>query len=284
MHSNKPSIDAIQPQRSQTLRSIMNLLLVLALSNPALAGKSCERTTPSTMAQQSAASAAQMLKAALDQKDKNLAIIARIGQDLSKQGLLYSHAAFAQRKNGQWQVIHLLNDCGTDKGALYAEGLLEFFSDSPVSYQSKIVWPTADLAFKIEAALDSHQGKAVFESRYSVIARHGSNDRQNSTAWLLEVVAAANNPLADSRQEAQLVLQSSGYQPDEIRIGYGKRIAGGLFKANAVFTDHPLDARLSGRYAVTTVRSIFRYMQMQNWIADSSVIAPKQVVENKSGD
>jgi hypothetical protein len=245
---------------------------------PAFAGKSCQKYVPDANAQRMAASAAQALKNVLDQQDKNLAIIARIGQDLSAQGLVYSHAAFAQRKNGQWQVLHLLNDCGTDKGGLYAEGLLEFFSDAPLRYQSKIVWLETKLSTAVELALDVHQGKAVFESKYSVIARHGSKARQNSTAWLLEVIAAASNPLPDSRAEAHLVLQASSYEPDDIRISYGKRVAGGLFKANAVFTDHPLSARLAGHYQVSTVRSIFRHLKTRKWITDMQVIPDRRGV------
>jgi len=44
-----------------------------------------------------------------------------------------------------------------------------------------------------------------------------------------------------------------------IRIGYGKRLLGGMFSANAQFTDHPVGSRLSGRYEVVTVRSILGF-------------------------
>ena len=107
---------------------------------------------------------------------------------------------------------------------LFEEGLTEFFTDSPFRYQAKWVSFNPSVAAALRAALIAHQGKAVFEPRYSVIARVGSPRRQNSTAWALEVLSAANHPLPDSRKEASLVLESLRYQPDIIHIGYGKRI------------------------------------------------------------
>jgi hypothetical protein len=49
--------------------------------------------------------------------------------------------------------------------------------------------------------------------------------------------------------------------PDRIHIPYSKRLLGGLFSANADFTDHPVATRLSGDYPVVTVRSILRWLQ-----------------------
>ena len=45
------------------------------------------------------------------------------------------------------------------------------------------------------------------------------------------------------------------------------RVLGGLFSANAVFTDHPVATRLSGRYPVVTVRSILRWLVEQQALA-----------------
>ncbi len=237
----------------------------------AIAGQSCEKHAADATQVERATRAAHAAIAALEQHPDQLAIIARVGQDLSAQGLVYSHAGFVEKTDKGWRVTHLLNECGTDDGALYQEGMIDFFGQSPHRYQSKIVWLKADIAATIHSALQAHRGKAVFQARYSVIARPYSSSRQNSTAWLLEALAASQNPLPDSRAEARLVLEQSGYQPDQIHISYGKRIAGGLFKANAVFTDHPLSTRLSGNYPVTTVRSIFRYLDQRGWVRDASV-------------
>jgi hypothetical protein len=247
---------------------------MMICSSSAWSGKSCETVTPSVENQQRAAQAGAALKTELDQSGRAFAIVARIGQDLSAHGLLYSHAGFAHKIDGQWRITHLLNECGTDDGALFREGLPQFFTDLPLSFQSKVVYVTPALEQQVLSALDVHSGKSLLETRYSIIAKPYSKTRQNSTAWILETLAAAQNPLADSRKEAQMVLESQAYSPDTLKIAYHKRIAGGLFKANAVFTDHPLSARLSGSYQVTTVRSIFSHLQKTGLLERSIVLVP----------
>jgi hypothetical protein len=238
---------------------------------PAMAGQSCEKHVANPAQIERATRAANAAITALDQRRDQIAIIARVGQDLSAQGLVYSHAGFVLKTDQGWRVTHLLNECGTNDGALYQEGMIDFFAQNPHRYQSKIVWLPTHIAEPIRLALQAHRGKALLQPRYSVIARTYSKEWQNSTAWLLEVLAASQNPLPDSREEAHLVLRQTGYQPDQIRISYGKRIAGGLFKANAVFTDHPVSTRLSGKYPVSTVRSIIRYLDQHGWIRESRV-------------
>ena len=46
-----------------------------------------------------------------------------------------------------------------------------------------------------------------------------------------------------------------------MRIPYTKRVVGGLFSKTAVFGDHSLGARVSGKYPVVTVRSIMRFVE-----------------------
>jgi hypothetical protein len=255
------------------IKARLMLIALFLFASDVWAGKSCQHVLPSATASEAAAAASVALKSALEARGTDLAIVARRGQDLSAQGLIYSHAAIAQKRNGQWRVVHLLNECGTDSGALFEEGLFEFFSDSPISYQSKIVWLNDAVSADISQALSQHQGKAVFEPRYSIIARVGSKTRQNSTAWLLEMIVASHFPARDSRKEARFALEESQYQADQIHLSYGKRFAGGLFKANAIFTDHPLSTRLSGNYPVSTVRSVFRYFRQQNWVVAEQIIA-----------
>ena len=218
--------------------------------------------------------------AALNARQRPIALIARIGQDLSAQGLLYSHVGFviadsnaAHRKD--WHVTHLLNDCGSDHGALYREGMLNFFLDSPLSYQSKLVFLRPDLEQQLLSALTAHHGKAVFEPRYSVIAKPYSKSRQNSTAWVLEVIAAASGQAVDSRAEASAILRRQHYQADTIRIPYRMRILGGLTRANVVFTDHSLSTRISGEYPVSTVHSVFRHLRENNLSESQITLTPR---------
>ncbi len=246
----------------------------------AFAGQRCDQQLATPQANMLAAEAAANAIAALNARQRPIALIARIGQDLSAQGLLYSHVGFviadsnaALRKD--WHVTHLLNDCGSDRGALYREGMLNFFLDSPLSYQSKLVFLRPDLEQQLLSALTAHHGKAVFEPRYSVIAKPYSKSRQNSTAWVLEVIAAASGQAVDSRTEASTILRQQRYQADTIRIPYRMRVLGGLTRANAVFTDHSLGTRLSGAYPVSTVHSVFRHLRENNLSKSEVTLTPK---------
>lgn len=263
--------------KTYRINFVFSLLTLLLFAATAQAGKNCSAKTMVPAQVRAAAEAALRMTSVLDQAlaahpEHGVALVARIGQDFSDQGLVYSHVGIVFKKPEGWRVLHLLNQCGSDQGSVYEEGLLNFFSDDLLTYQSKVLWLTYELATQVQTAMDSHSGKQVFQARYSVIAEVYSSKRQNSTAWVLELLAAASNPLPDSRMEAHTVLKSQSYQPDTIKIPYGKRVLGGLFSANADFAEHPLGDRLSGRYQVTTVRSVFRHARVQRWTAGEQVV------------
>ena len=244
-----------------------------------LAGQRCDKQIATPQANMLAAQAAANAVAELTARQRPIALIARIGQDLSAHGLLYSHVGFviadADAAHPQdWHVTHLLNDCGSDRGALYREGMLNFYLDSPLSYQSKIVFLQPELEQQLLQTLAAHHGKAVFEPRYSVIAKPYSKTRQNSTAWVLEVIAAASHDGTDSRAEASAILRAQRYQADTIHIPYSTRVLGGLTRANAVFTDHSLGTRLSGEYPVSTVHSVFRYLRENKLVESELTLTP----------
>ena len=260
--------------------SVASATIAIFAAPAAFAGQRCDPQIATPQAHKYAADAAANTLAALATQRRSIALIARIGQDLSQHGLLYSHVGFAifdadQAHPGEWRVTHLLNDCGSDRGALYREGLLNFYQDSPLSYQSKVIFLKPQLEQQVIDALAEHNGKAVFEPRYSVIAKPHSKTRQNSTAWVLEVIAAASGAATDSRAEASAILRAHHYQADTIQISYSQRILGGFTRANAVFTDHSLGTRLSGAYPVSTVHSVFSYLREHNLIALEATLTPK---------
>lgn len=235
-----------------------------AHSGDAHAGTACTAHAIGPRELATASESAKRAYAALEQSDAPVALIARHGQDLGKYGLYYSHVGFAvrDRSEGRWTVVHLLNFCGTDHGSLYAQGLVNFFADDLVDQDVRIVWLQPQLAQRVTAILDGPAAKDLFNPHYSVIARYDSRDYQNSTAWVLDVLAAAELPPGDriDRSRAQAEETALGHVPDTIHIPYGQRVLGGLFTANTVFTDHPLSARLGGEYRVVTVHSILRWL------------------------
>jgi len=249
-----------------SIRSILlGLFLLLTLHcGPLHAGTTCTEHAIGPRELAAAAESAKRVYAALDQQDAPVALVARHGQDLSHYGLYYSHVGFAvrDRSEGRWTVVHLLNACGTDHSGLFAQGLVNFFADDLVNQDVRIIWLKPELARRVTAMLDGPEGKALHNPHYSVIARFDSPDYQNSTSWVLDVLAAAQLP-ADAtpdRAHAQALELAMNSQPDTIHIPYSKRVLGGLFTANTVFTDHPLSARLSGEYQVVTVHSILRWL------------------------
>lgn len=241
-------------------------LLALCLAWPlaAHAGTQCEvrPATPQKLAD--ATVTAMRVVVALEQADAPVALVARVGTDLSKQGLVYSHIGFALRdhSDGRWTVLHLLNECGTARSALHAQGLVNFFADDLVNQDARIVWLQPALAQRLADHLRSLPRNALHEQAYNLIARPGSREYQNSTAWVLETLAAvASMPELDDRHAAYAWAQRDGFRPDIVHIAYAKRVLGGLFGVNTIFTDHSVGTRLSGDYPVVTVRSIFRYLE-----------------------
>jgi len=239
------------------------LLCMLTAAAPSWAGRSCEPFQPSPQVQAEAAASALRVLQALDARPAEVVLLARAGTDLSEHGLHYSHLGFVVRDHpdGPWSVVHLLNYCGSGESALFAEGLVDFFLDDLDRQDARLVWIEPALAAQLAVLLRSPQLHALHQPRYNLIARPGSRRTQNSTGWALEVLAVALDGGSAQRDRAQARLRADGFEADIVRIAYGRRIVGGLLADNLVFTDHPVKARLSGRYPVVTVRAILRYLQ-----------------------
>lgn len=239
--------------------------LLLGMPRPAHAGTDCEMQAMAPERIAHAAATALMVVAALDETNAPVAMVSRVGTDLSKHGLRYSHAGFALRDHvdGPWTVVHLLNDCSSDGSGLYAQGLVNFFADDLVNQDARITWLEPDVAERLAALLLALPGDTLYTPRYNLIARPDSTQYQNSTSWVLEHIAAAIPPRtnAPTRSAAYQQALANGFEPGRVHIPYSKRIMGGLFAANLVFTDHPVATRLGGDYPVVTVRSILEWLQ-----------------------
>jgi hypothetical protein len=236
------------------------------------AGTRCENqaVTPEKLA--AAAQTALTVAAALEQRDAPAALVARVGTDLSAQGLVYSHVGFVVRDHaaGRWTAVHLLNECGSDRSGLYAQGLVNFFADDLVNQDARIVWLRPAQAERLAARLRGLPARNLHQPRYNLIARPGSADYQNSTAWVLELFATTLTDTSPSahRREAYRMALEDGFRPDRVQIPYSKRVLGGLFSANVAFGDHPIGTRLAGDYPVVTVRSIIEYLARSGHIGE----------------
>jgi len=241
------------------------LAAMLLLPPSAAAGTRCENLVIGADRLAAAAQTALTVADALDRRDAPLALVARVGTDLSAQGLVYSHVGFVVRDHaaGRWTAVHLLNECGSDRSGLYAQGLVNFFADDLVNQDARIVWLEPALAQRLADRLRALPQQSLHQPRYNLIARPGSAGYQNSTAWVLETLGAAlaDDAAGANRAQAYRAAERDGFRPDRIRIPYSKRVLGGLFGGNVAFTDHPVATRLGGDYPVVTVRAIVEYLE-----------------------
>ena len=247
--------------------SVRRLLTMLALagvllSTGAHAGTACEEKKPDAGAFMQGMALAQRTRAVLEGSDAQVVLIARVGQDLSKYGLRYSHMAYAWRDHpqGRWSVVHELNQCGTAESALFNEGLGNFFQDLH-AYETRIVVPSQEVQQRLAAMLASPAPMRMHSARYNMLAYPYATTYQNSNQWLLESWAAAMSefPVSD-RTQAQAWLKLANYQPITLDIPAMTRLGGRMFRANIAFDDQPFDRRMAGHIDTVTVESVIRFV------------------------
>ena len=245
------------------MKRFLLLLLVACCAGPVQAGQTCEEK-PSTIATfTSGMKLAQNTLAALEATDAQVALISRVGQDLSRQGLRYSHMAYVWRDHpkGRWLVMHELNDCGTAQSALYDEGLANFFFDV-FAHEASILIPSKPSQAKIVAMLTSPAARSLHSPRYNMLAYAFSTKYQNSNQWVLETYAASASEFAiTDRAQAQQWLRLAGYAPITVHVPTPQRLGARLFRANVEFDDHPFGRRAAGQIDTVTVESVMRFVQ-----------------------
>jgi hypothetical protein len=238
---------------------------LVAVGTKVYAGTPCEGAAATPDSARLALEMADATRAALAKVDDDVVLIARVGQDLSKYHLTYSHMAFAVREHpaGAWSVVHKLNTCGTATSHLYDEGLVNFFSDAPLRYQSGIWRLQPQVQARLKKALLGKKAQDYQEPNYNLVAYPFSTRYQNSNGWVLEVLAFALAPEdeANTRQTAQAWLKSNGYVPTELELGTLTRLGARVSKANVSFDDHPSALRWNGHIQTVTVDSVVTFLR-----------------------
>jgi hypothetical protein len=258
------------------LIAVIALLTLLAWPAAGYGGQQCDDKALSPDAVRKALQLAAKTRDVLDQTDATVALVGRVGADLSAHGLRYSHAGIAQRDHprGRWLVTHLLNHCGSDRSGLFIEGLGNFFLDDPFAYEAILLVPSPEAQRRLLAVLASRLPFALYTAEYSMIANPFSTRYQNSNQWLLELVVAGLAPegTVASRAQAQQWLRLSGYTGSTIRITPLQRVGARLFRVNVRFDDHDAHAAQSGRYPVVSVESVLRLVAALDPNARSQVV------------
>ncbi|MFP5390675.1 MAG: DUF2145 domain-containing protein [Gammaproteobacteria bacterium] len=240
------------------------LAWLLAAAPLAGAGTACEQHEPDATAFVKAITLAEKSAAALDASNAQVALIARVGQDLSKYGLRYSHIAYVWRDHpkGRWTVVHELNECGTAHSSLYDQGLVNFFSDDLFAWESVILVPSPDSQARIVRMLQGDAPRLLHEARYNMLSYAFGTTYQNSNQWVLETYAAAASALpVQGRAQAQAWLKLAGYAPITISIPAAIRLGARMFKANVAFDDHPFARRMTRQIDTVTVESMLKFVR-----------------------
>ncbi|QRN04033.1 DUF2145 domain-containing protein [Legionella sp. MW5194] len=240
-------------------------LMLFSSTTSTLAGTACKHYAASVDDFYNASRTSLAVSNALDSSEAKVALLARVGSDLSRYGLHYSHVAFVVKdypgQPGKWTVIHLLNECNRPTSSLYAQGLMSFFMDNLYSQDYQLTIPNPTLQARLYEALKPPRIERLHDNHYSMIAYPYSNQYQNSNQWVLEMVADNDDPNArHTRQSAQDFLQRTGYQPSMVTITAAARLGVSLTNAAIRFDDHPAIENRTRRYSIVSVDSVVTYL------------------------
>lgn len=249
------------------LAALLMLVAASVLFRSAHAGHPCDEKPPTAQAVISGMALAERTRQALDASGQHLVLLARVGQDLRKYGVRYSHLAFAYREaDGHggtvWRVLHKLNECGSDHAAIYRQGLGQFFLSDPFRYEAAFVAPVRQIqAALLPVMTDRQRALAMHRRPYSMVSYVWSDRYQQSNQWALETMAAAMLPAGASRQQAQAWLRAQAYAPAVLHLSALERLGGRVTAANIAFDDHPPAQRYAGQIATVTADSVFRWLE-----------------------
>jgi hypothetical protein len=244
---------------------LLALVLAACLAGSAYAGNACEEIPPTQEKFSQSMQLAEMTYKELDNSGAQVAFVARVGQNLSRYGLRYSHMAFVWRDHpeGRWLVVHELNACGTASSALFNEGLGNFFMDVHRN-EARIFIPTARTQQQLADILSGSMPSQLHSANYNMLAFPFSQQYQNSNQWLLETYAAAvSGERIDNRAKAQAWLRLADYRPITVEISAMTRLGARLSRANIAFDDHPFDRRMAGHIDTVSVESVLRFLRQR---------------------
>lgn len=262
--------------RARTVATTMALTLTLGLglaSAPALAGRPCQPTRLVVGAVQKGLALAERTVARLDASGAKVVVLARAGQDLREHGLRYSHLGLAYKDADGWRVLHKLNECGTERAAIFRQGVGDFFLDSPHEYVAGVVVPEPALQERLWPLLhDGRSRPALHTAAYSMVAYPWATRYQQSNQWAIEFIASAMGAGMSDRATAQRWLRATAYEPTELRLSMLTRLGARMTMANVSFDDHPNELRYSGRIRTVTVDSVFAWLQRSGLAREEWVV------------
>lgn len=240
-------------------------IALLAYSAAGLAGQDCaERPAATAQALERGLQLGRKVRDQLEQSGASVALVGRIGLDLSEYGQRYSHMAVAFRDHVQnsWQVVHLFNTCGKGESEILTQPIENFYQTELFDYEAMLVIPGYTLQGRLRSAfMNPASARRLHQKAYNLIAHPFNTQYQNSNQWILEslTLGLSDEPVMD-RGAAQRWLKSKDYEPGGIRIPNLRRSAARMFSPHVHFSDHTQQEYEKQTYMVVTVDSIVKFL------------------------
>jgi hypothetical protein len=210
----------------------------------------CERGKQITAADQDRVLRfAGAVKQELERSGARVALVARAGLDLSRFGLLYSHAGVALKDepDGAWSVRQLYYACEESRPRLFDQGVPGFAlgADAPGNGHVSLVFlEDEDAGLLDRTARDKRAALALLAGQYSANAYAFGIRYQNCNQWVAELLARAWGHLDGddaARADAQAWLREQGYAAGPVKVPSRWMMFAGQFVPLLHVGDHPLD-------------------------------------------
>jgi hypothetical protein len=214
---------------------------------------------------------AGVVKKELERSGARAALVSRAGMDLSRFGLLYSHAAIALKDNpaSPWAVRQLYYACDESRPRLFDQGIAGFAlgAETPArGHMSLVFLPEEDGAQVERAALDKPLALSLLAGQYSANAYAFATRYQNCNQWVVELLAGAWGHLDGSgapREQAQAWLRAQGYTAGPVKVPSHAMMFAGQFVPLIHVNDHPVEDIHALRLQVSVPESIEAFVHQR---------------------
>jgi hypothetical protein len=211
------------------------------------------------------------VKRELDASGRQVALISRAGLDLSRFGLLYSHAGLALKDEADsaWTVRQLYYACEESRPRLFDQGVAGFAlgADAPGNGHVSLVFVDDENAARLEqAARDKRLALSLLAGSYSANAYAFGTRFQNCNQWVAEILASAWGQLAGenaARERAQAWLRDQGYAAGPIKVPSRWMMFAGQFVPLLQLKDHPVEDIYALQLRVSVPASIESFVHQR---------------------
>jgi hypothetical protein len=211
------------------------------------------------------------VKRELDASGGQVALISRAGLDLSRFGLLYSHAGLALRDEADsaWTVRQLYYACEESRPRLFDQGVAGFAlgADAPGNGHVSLVFLDDENAAQLErAARDRRLALSLLAGSYSANAYAFGTRFQNCNQWVAEILASAWGHLegeSAARERAQAWLREQGYTAGPVKVPSRWLMFAGQFVPLLELKDHPVEDIYALQLRVSVPASIEAFVHQR---------------------